>query len=160
MPDQMIRSPAHGWRFMFVWILGTFAGALVGVVLAFPVNLALVAFLGVTAPIPGTPTEQAFIITADSLGASMLFLGLGMGFGQWLLLRRYLDHIAGWILATGLAMFLAGLFRWSLPPDTPPGLIGPLTVPISAFLLAVCQWFVLRRRVLHAGWWVVICVGG
>lgn len=160
MPGQMIRPPTHAWRFMFVWILGTFVGALVGIAPAFPVNLALVIFLGVTAPISGTPMEQAFILTADSMGVSMLFIGLGMGLGQWLLLRRYLDHIAGWILATGLGMFLAGLFRWSLPPDTPPGLIGPLTVPVSAFTLAVCQWFVLRRRVPHAGWWVVICTAG
>jgi hypothetical protein len=122
--------------------------------------LALVTFLGVSAPVPGTPTQQALILTADTMGATMLFVGLGMGLGQWLLLRKYLKHSAGWILATGLAMLLEGLFRWSLPPDTPPGLIGPLTVPTGAVLLAVCQWFVLRGRVPHAGWWVVICIAG
>ena len=89
-----------------------------------------------------------------------MFVGLGMGFAQWLLLRKYLKHSAGWILATGLAMLLEGLFRMSLPPDTPPGLIGPLTIPAGAILLAVCQWFVLRGRVPHAGWWVVICIAG
>ncbi len=49
----------------------------------------------------------------------MLFVGLGMGLGHWLLLRCYLQHSAGWILATGLAMLLEGLFRMRLPPDTP-----------------------------------------
>lgn len=160
MSAQLGQATHLGWRFGFLWILATAVGALVGPAFAFPVNLALVALLGVTAPVPGTPTQQALILTLDGLGASMLFVGLGMGLGQWLLLRKYLKHTAGWILATGLAMLLEGLFRWSLPPDTPPGLIGPLTVPTSAILLAVCQWFVLRGRVLHAGWWVVICIAG
>lgn len=160
MPDQTVPPPSSVLRFALLWLLGTAAGALLGPAFAFPVNLALVALLGVTAPVPGTPIEQALILTADGMGASMLFVGLGMGFGQWLLLRRYLKHSAGWILATGLAMLLAGLFRWSLPPDTPRDLIGPLTVPAGAILLAVCQWFVLRGRVSHAGWWVVICTAG
>ncbi len=160
MSTAVVQPPSPGWRFGFLWILATGVGALVGPVFAFPVNLALVAVLGVAAPVPGTPTEQALILTADAMGASMLFVGLGMGLGQWLLLRKYLKHSAGWIPATGLAMLLEGLFRWSLPPDTPPGLIGPLTIPAGAILLAVCQWFVLRGRVPHAGWWVVICIAG
>ena len=160
MPDEMVRPSSPGWRFALLWILATGVGALVGPAFAFPVNLALVALFGVTAPVPGTPTQQALILTVDGLGASMLFVGLGMGLGQWLLLRKYLKHSAGWILATGLAMLLEGLFRWSLPPDINPGLIGPLTIPAGAILLAVCQWFVLRGRVPHAGWWVVICIAG
>ncbi len=160
MSSPGVRPASLGWRFGFLWILATGAGALVGPVFAFPVNLALVALLGVTAPVPGTPAQQALILTLDGLGASMLFVGLGMGFGQWLLLRKYLKQSAGWILATGLAMLLEGLFRWSLPPDINPGLIGPLTIPIGAILLSVCQWFVLRGRVPNAGWWVVICIAG
>lgn len=160
MSTPIAQPPSLGWRFGFLWILATVLGPLLGIVFAFPVNLALVALLGVTAPVPGTPTQQAMILTADGLGASMLFVGLGMGFGQWLLLHKYLTRSAGWILATGLAMLLAGLFRWSFPPDIDPALIGPLTIPAGAILLAVCQWFVLRGRVPHAGWWVIICVAG
>lgn len=155
-----IQRNIPGWRFALLWMLATFVGAIVGPVFAFPVNVALVAILGVTAPVPGTPTQQALTLTVDGLGASMLFVGLGMGLGQWLLLRKYLKHSAGWILATGLAMLLEGLFRDSFPPDINPGLIGPLTIPAGAILLAVCQWFVLRGRVPHARWWVVICIAG
>ena len=160
MSMALVQPPALGWRFGFLWILATAVGALVGPALAFPVNLALVALLGVTAPVPGTPIEQALILTADGMGASMLFVGLGMGFAQWLLLHRYLKHSEGWILATGIAMLLAGLFRSSFPPDINPALIGPLTIPAGAILLAVCQWFVLRGRVPHAEWWVIICIAG
>lgn len=160
MTTRVVQPSFPGWRFGFLWILATFVGAIVGPAFAFPLNLALVALLGVTAPVLGTPTQQALILTLDGLGASMLFVGLGIGMGQWLLLRKYLKHSAGWILATGLAMLLEGLFRWSLPPDINPGLIGPLTIPSGAILLAVCQWFVLRGRVPHAGWWVVICIAG
>lgn len=160
MPGQIVQPTRPGWKFGFLWILATGVGALVGPAFAFPVNLALVALLGVTAPVPGTPVQQALILTLDGLGASMLFVGLGMGFGQWLLLRKYLKHSGGWILATGLAMVFSGLFRWSLPSDTSPALIGPLTIPAGAILLAVCQWFVLRGRVPHAAWWVVICIAG
>ncbi len=160
MSSPVVRLTVPGWRFALLWMLATLVGALVGPAFAFPVNLVLVALLGVTAPVPGTPVEQALILTADGLGASTLFVGLGMGFGQWLLLRKYLKHSAGWILATGLAMLLAGVFRWSLPPDTPRELIGPLTIPSGAILLAVCQWFVLRGRVPHAAWWILICIAG
>ena len=160
MSAQAVQTPSLGWKFGLLWTLATVVGAIVGPAFAFPVNLALVALFGVTAPVPGTPTQQALILTADAMGASMLFVGLGMGLGQWLLLRKYLKHSAGWILATGLAMLLEGLFRWSLPPDTPPGLIGPLTIPTGAVLLAVCQWFVLRGRVPHAGYWVILCIAG
>ena len=160
MQGQKMQPPPPGWRFALLWMLATGVGALVGPAFAFPVNLALVALLGVSAPVSGTAAQQALLLTADGLAASMLFVGLGMGLGQWLLLRRYVMHMAGWILATGVAMLLAGVFRWSLPADTARELIGPLTVPAGASLLAVCQWFVLRGRVPHAGWWVVICIGG
>ncbi|MCL4489083.1 MAG: hypothetical protein M1570_13280 [Chloroflexi bacterium] len=160
MSTAAVQPPSPGWKFGFLWVLATGVGALVGPVFAFPVNLTLVALLGVTAPVPGTPTEQAMILTADAMGASMLFVGLGMGFAQWLLLRKYLEHSAGWILATGIAMFLEGLFRWSFPPDIDSALIGPLTIPAGAILLAVCQWFVLRRRVPRAVWWVILCIAG
>ncbi len=149
-----------GWLFALLWILATGLGALVGPVFSFPVNLVLVALFGVTAPVPGSPIQQALILTADGMGATMLFVGLGMGFAQWLLLRHYLKRFAAWILATGLAMLLAGLFRMSLPPDTPVALIGPLTVPAGAVLLAVCQWLALRGRVRHAGWWAILCLAG
>lgn len=160
MSTTVVQPPSPGWRFGFLWILATCVGALVGPAFAFPVNLVLVALLGVTAPLPGTTIQQALTLTVDGIGASMLFVGLGMGFGQWLLLRKYIKHSAGWILATGVAMLLAGLFRWSLPPDTPREMIGPLTIPAGTVLLAVCQWFILRGRVPHAGWWIVISIGG
>ena len=88
MSALKIQPASPGWGFGFLWVLATAVGALVGPVFAYPINLALVAFLGVTAPVPGTPTEQALILTLDGLGASMLFVGLGMGLGQWLLLRK------------------------------------------------------------------------
>src|SRR5512146_2868033 len=158
MTTRVIQPSCPGWRFGFLWILATVVGAIVGPAFAFPVHLALVAFFGVPAPVPGTPVQQALTLTVDGLGASMLFVGLGMGFAQWLLLRQYIRHSAGWILATGIAMLLAGLCRWSFPPGIARALIGPLTIPAGAILLAVCQWFVLRGRVPHAGWWVVICI--
>ncbi len=160
MSSHVVQPPSPGWKFGFLWILATGVGAIVGPAFAFPVNFVLVALFGVTAPLPGTPTQQALTLTVDGMGASMLFVGLGMGFAQWLLLRKYIKHSTGWILATGTAMLLAGLFRGILPPDIDRELIGPLTIPAGAVSLAVCQWFVLRGRVPHAGWWVVICTGG
>ncbi len=160
MTAALVQPTRPGWIFGFLWIVATVAGPILGLALAFPVNLALVAFLGITAPVPGTAIQQALILTADSMGVTMLLIGLGMGFCQWLLLRQYLKHSAGWILATGLAMLLAGLFRWSLPPNTPPDLIGPLTIPAGAISVAVCQWFALRGRVPHAWWWIVISIAG
>jgi hypothetical protein len=160
MSDQGVQPSSPGWGFCFLWILATVVGPIVGLAFALPVNLALVAILGVTAPVPGTPTQQALILTLDAMGASMLFVGLGMGFAQWLLLRRYVKHTAGWIFATGLAMLLQGLFRWSLPPDIPVEQIGPITITSGVILLSVCQWFVLRRWMPRAGWWIIISIAG
>jgi len=134
-----------GWKFWFLWMLATVAGAVVGLVLSVPFQLVLEAALGTDVPPPWTATQTALIVVLK--GAEGGLMGLGMGFGQWLVLRKHLKRSGGWILATGLAVFLQGAFRWMLPYDTPPWLVGVILMLSFGVFLGVCQSFVLRGRV-------------
>ena len=44
----------------------------------------------------------------DNWLGSLWLDGLILGFLQWLVLRRYLSHAIGWLLATFVSIFLAG----------------------------------------------------
>ncbi len=102
-------------------------------------------------------------ITEDFLMSYVLFptLGLLTGFLQYLLLRRYLPRMGGWIAAT------AG--GWLLPfaVIAPLGVLLPsfdVNVILAAALyggsIGLIQWLVLRRRVRRAGWWILANVLG
>lgn len=157
MSTSAVEPSRPGWRFWFRWMLATIVGA-AGIVLSFPFQLILEAALGPNLPPPWTATETALIAVLK--GAEGGVMGLGMGLGQWWVFRIYLKQSSGWIIATGLALFLQGAFRWSLPYDTPPGQVGvSITLSFGVFL-GLCQWFVLRGRVPYAGWWIAINVAG
>jgi hypothetical protein len=98
-------------------------------------------------------------ITEDFLFFDLLFpvIGLLTGFLQYLLLRRYLSHMTWWIAAT--------LLGWLTPFVVGSLVINLLgmnnsTVSIMTGLLmigaviAVSQWWVLRRQVRYAYWWI------
>ncbi len=112
---------------------------------------------GVKAP-PWTATETVLIMVLK--GAQGGMMGLGMGLGQWWVFRRYLKQTGGWIVATGLALFLQGAFRWSLPYSTPPSQVFLFTTLNSGILLGLCQWLVLRGHVPYAAWWIAINIAG
>lgn len=95
--------------------------------------------------------------------------GLILGFFQWLVLRRYIRQITGWIVATTIGALIA----WSL------GIVSSffmtIVVVVSAegmtktdFLegiallgalvgsvLGFAQWLVLRIHIQRAAWWIV-----
>ncbi len=153
-----VQPTPPGWRFWFLWMLATVVGA-AAMVLSFPFQVILVAALGSDAiPPPWTATQTALIMVFK--GAQGGVMGLGIGLGQWLVLRKYLKQARGWILATGLALFLEGAFRWMLPYETPPARIFALTTLASGVFLGLGQWFVLRGHVPNAGWWIAINVVG
>jgi hypothetical protein len=152
------QSPRPGWRFWFSWILATVAGAAAGLVLSIPWQAILELALPANLAPPWTASQTALIVLLK--GAEGGMLGLGLGLGQWLALRRYLPRSGGWILATGLACLAQGAFRWLLPAEMPPWQVGVAIFASFGVFFGVCQWLVLRERLPHAGWWIAINMAG
>jgi hypothetical protein len=78
---------------------------------------------------------------------------MGIGAGQWLVLRRCIARAGWWVVASALGGALVGLAAGTLgnPPPVPVyaayGLLG--------LLLGVPQWMILRRHVRRAAWWLM-----
>ena len=117
MSAPIIHPARPGWRFWLFWMLATVVGAAAGLVLSFPLNSILETALGPERTGPWTAAETALIMLVK--GAEGGVMGMGMGLGQWLVFRKQLKQTGGWVLATGLALFIQGAFRWSLPFDAP-----------------------------------------
>jgi len=146
-----------GWSFYLGWVVLN----LVAVVAAGLIALALISLI--TQIVGDTIQVGAQShITEDFLFMYVLFpiVGLLTGFLQYILLRRYLPHMTGWIAATFLGWlmpFAAGYFILTvlgLENDTFSIMLGLLLIGAS---VAVPQWWLLRQRVRHAFWWILAC---
>jgi hypothetical protein len=99
-------------------------------------------------------------ITEDFLFLYVLFpiIGLSTGIIQFILLRRYVPRLAGWIAATFLGWLLPFVIGFIVTRLFVPGnstlwiVLGMLLVGTT---IALPQWWVLRQRVLRASWWVL-----
>ncbi len=122
-----------GWRFWVWWVLATFVGSAVGLV------------LGVAA-----------------LGPVLGAVGLaGAGVMQWLVLRQQLSRSGWWILASsvGLAIGLVvGVAMSAAGGDDAVAAVVSLAVLGAS--VGIAQWLVLRRQVSRAGWWILVSVVG
>lgn len=127
---------ARRWRFVLMWTVATMAGLVFAAVMILPVD----------ASIDG-PLHKGFA------GAA---LGIGLGLGQWMFLRRFLDGAAWWIVATLIGFGMAG-FAIGLGTTDELARRG-LTSEVVGFVLGgsagVAQWFVLRRDSDRALWWI------
>jgi len=101
-------------------------------------------------------------ITEDYLSMYIFFpmVGLLTGFLQYLLLRRYLQRMSWWIVATTLGWSLAFLGARLLSQvwyATFQIESSWLVVGIAVFVggaIGLAQWSVLHRRVERAVWWI------
>jgi hypothetical protein len=135
--------------FSLLWILVTMIGLVVGLAMM---------FAGVGAAINNV-TPMVF---GGMFGG---VLGLVCGFAQWLVLRRQLENVTTWIVATflGWAIFwslnMAGLFGEG------NGVAGKVLEGLDhgalfGLLLGIFQWLVIRNKLQNAGWWVLVNLGG
>jgi hypothetical protein len=101
-------------------------------------------------------------ITEDFLFFHVLFPSIGLltGILQYALLRPYLQHMAWWVAATLLGWLLPFVISSLLSFLIAPGK-GLLWIMLGLFLIgasiALPQWWMLRRRVEHASWWLLAC---
>jgi hypothetical protein len=92
------------------------------------------------------------------LPSDLVLLGLGLPIGvmQWLVLRQHLSHTAWWVLASTLGWALGWLLVGAaIPPE-----VGFLAGTAVGAAVGVAQWFVLRRQLYQAGWWIAVSILG
>lgn len=108
---------AAGWRFWVLWVAATNAGFFPGLVL-------------------GNRLSAGLAEPLASGGVSLSF-GALVGFAQWLVLRRHLEHCVHWITSTAfgwaLGAFLGSwLFSRFAPGLSPSGAVGIVSIGFFA----------------------------
>jgi hypothetical protein len=97
-----------------------------------------------------------------------LLEGTVLGFTQWLILRRYIQHSTRWIFATiigGLFAWFTGLTISVVMAFAFAGVTGSYVT--TAFIqglillgmgiggmLGFCQWLVIRKQIRYGIWWI------
>jgi len=73
-----------------------------------------------------------------------------------------------WVAASTAAIVIGSVLLYALifaakaivPGVNEDRLMGWALIPILGLMLGVAQWIILRRRVRHAGWWILATAGG
>ena len=108
----------------------------------------------------GDELNREWLFNVASAIALWLITGSLMGFGQWLVLRRWVDRARWWILAStagwggaiALGITAYGVFAAELHWEV----VGmAITLPVLFFGVGLFQWLLLRRWVRRAGWWLL-----
>ncbi len=124
-------------QFLLKWSLANLAGVLLVFVLVLPIQV--------------SSGDQAIF-----KGFAGVAIGLGLGFPQWLVLRRYLRNAGWWLVATGLGFALGGILLGfgTTPELARRGLSSESVGVVLGASASVLQWLVLRPQVEGAGLWI------
>ena len=139
---MIIANEKPGWFFYFRWV----ALNAIAVIMAWFIALAIMSLV----------TGED-----DSLLLYLLFpiIGLLTGILQYILLRRYLPHMGWWIAATFLGWLMPFVIGFIFSGVIIPGnstVRIVLNMIILGTTVALPQWWLLRKRVQHAWWWVLV----
>jgi hypothetical protein len=154
--------PAVNWLFVLWWTLVC--------VIGFAAQGWMFHFGDLTKPASFVPFDLPFTLFGTFLRAfdvAAAIFGLALagvtgailtGLPQWLLLRRHLALSAGWIAAMAVGIGLThglvdGYGVWTI-------FLLPLIMLVSGVILGVLQWFVTRRQVGQALWWIPVSALG
>jgi hypothetical protein len=146
----MVRA---GNLFWLWWTLAGLAGFVGGMTIKTAIEISA-DIGGFTAMLEAIPP----VLFGTLLGA---MLGISSGLAQWLVLRRMLDGVGAWVLAT----FSASTLFWTLHNSgylpfahSPWGFVmqGLAHGAIVGATFGATQWLVLRRHLPQARRWVLI----
>lgn len=140
---MVIANEKPGWFFYFGWV----ALNAIAVIVAWYITWAIMPLV----------TERG----DDSLLLVLFFpiIGLLTGILQYILLRRYLPHMGWWIAATFLGWLMPFVIGFIFSNLFIPG-SSTVRIVLGMIVLgttvALPQWWLLRKRVRHAWWWVLV----
>jgi hypothetical protein len=143
-----------GSSFWIRWVIASTVGIGAGVLLWLAAGGAMDA-LGIVGQ-----TVWARALQGGAVGAAF---GTPFGVGQWLVLRRGVEHSGRWITATAIGYAIVFVLGAILVPDGEGLDLAPAaTIALGALIgaavavpAALLQWlFVLRRQFPGAGWWI------
>lgn len=175
MRSQRLLFSAVG--FALSWISATLIAYLVGTYLAILLRQMIV--LGTIDTVPPSSIMYLALSPPGYWGPATVislsfFSGLiqfgFLGFGQWVILRRRVGISSWWVLLTGIgAAIVSPPFAYWRSIALSSGsaafqnatfgvangwwffLLAAATIPLAVSSL---QWLVLRRHLVHAGWWL------
>jgi hypothetical protein len=139
---MIIANKKPGWFFYLGWV----ALNAIAVIMAWYITFAIM---------------DRVVGEDDSLILILLFpiIGLLTGILQYILLRRYLPHMGWWIAATFLGWLMPFVIfflfsRLVIPGSSTVRIV--LGMIVLGTTVALPQWWLLRKRVQHAWWWVLV----
>ena len=145
------------WFFYLEWVVLNAISAVVAGFVALAFLSLIVGVIGDTIQIAGQTH-----ITEDFLLFYVFcpIIGLFIGILQYSLLRRYLPHMPWWIAATLLGwlmpLIVGFIFSAILPHGLDPATAWEvLGVALLGMTIALPQWWMLRKRVHNAAWWIL-----
>ena len=145
------------WFFYLEWVGLNAISAVVAGSVALALLSLIVGVIGGTIQVAGqTHVTEDFLL----FYVFCPIIGLFTGILQYALLRRYLPHMAWWIAATLLGWlmpFIVGIvFTAIIPHGLDPATSWEvLGVALIGMTIALPQWWMLRKRVHHAAWWIL-----
>jgi len=133
----------QGWReWGFVWLLWVWANVL---------GLGAGLFIG---RLFSGPTANLSVMFQTSLLGGII-TGTTVGFAQWLVLRGQLPRLGVWVQLSTLGWTVGWELGWAIQ-DRVDGVAGWVAGwSIIGLVAGLAQWFVLRRSLRGAGWWVL-----
>lgn len=152
---QRTRIQRNRWTLWESWIAATAIGELIGLGLVVAASVLLTTVKTANAPM--------MLLLTGALEGTVL------GVCQWAVLRRYVHHSAGWILATtggAIVAWLVGLtisVLMAIVYGTSRDRVATQALIAGVMLLGVglggvmgfAQWLVLRRHLQRSAWWII-----
>jgi hypothetical protein len=129
-------------RFFGRWVLATFGGWVLGVVLVL-----LLAAIG----------EGAHVGNQFAVGIGM---GLGVGYAQWRVARKWFGATTQWIWASAVGMGTPFVLLDVLGIWRDKGWFVFVIAVLGGLLSSVWQRRMLQSRSVKANWWVPACILG
>lgn len=148
-----------GWGFELQWMLASTIGWAVSVAASAAVNSVLSFALGVFDTLFNRPqaTGPPLVFILVSGAAMGVVVGSTTGLAQWFALRRRIGQAGWWILATTVGVS-SGFLALAVIRTITGALIETMGAALIGIVAGIAQWFVLRRRVSRAGWWVLASI--
>lgn len=140
------------WVLWLLWVVASSIGMLIGFVAGFLLTgLVVEALLGESAEVVLGDEGAAFSIALTIVFSAA---GAGLGFLQWLVLRRHVPITGKWVLASALGFaVLAALF--GALSDVVSEVVNEIVHnSLGGAVAGTLQWRILRPHVARAGWWI------